>query len=176
MAENLRTATYANGEPIANVTDNTAWMQLITGAWCHYENNTTNDAIYGKLYNWYTTADPRGLCPAGWHVPTDEEWTVLTDYLGGVSVAGGKMNSTTGWDAPNTGASNESGFSGLPGGDRGWGGGGIFGNIGNFGSWWSSTQDGTNYAWNRDLAKNNGNAIRDSYDKQFGFSVRCLRD
>jgi uncharacterized protein (TIGR02145 family) len=173
MAENLRTATYANGEPIANVTD-TTWTQLSTGAWCHYDNNTANDAIYGKLYNWYTTVDPRGLCPAGWHVPTDAEWTVLTDYLGGESVAGGKMKTITGWNAPNTSATNESGFSGLPGGFRSINTG-TFYSVGLSGSWWSSSGS-TALAWYRNLGYNNGNAYRNDNNKRFGLSVRCLRD
>jgi uncharacterized protein (TIGR02145 family) len=175
MAENLRTATYANGEPIANVTDNTAWIQLSTGAWCHYSNNTVTDSIYGKLYNWYTTVDPRGLCPAGWHVPTDAEWTVLTDYLGGESVAGGKMKTITGWNAPNTSATNESGFSGLPGGYRNYDYGN-FSNVGDYGTWWSSTESSTTDAWLRSLGCDYGFAGRISNSKQYGISVRCLRD
>jgi uncharacterized protein (TIGR02145 family) len=175
MAENLRSATYANGEPIANVTDIAAWMQLSSGAWCHYDNNTANDAIYGKLYNWYTTVDPRSLCPAGWHVPTDAEWTVLTEYLGGESVAGGKMKSTTGWDAPNVAATNESGFSGLPGGLR-YGNDGTFNGVGRYGYWLSSSEYSPSSAWNRALVYIAGNASRSVPEKQLGFSVRCLRD
>jgi uncharacterized protein (TIGR02145 family) len=174
MAENLRSATYANGDAIPNVTDNTAWSQLSTGAWCHYDNNTANDAIYGKLYNWYTTVDPRGLCPAGWHVPTDAEWTVLTDYLGGESVAGGKMKTITGWNAPNTSATNESGFSGLPGGLRV--SGGDFGDVGSFGCWWSSSELDAYLAWSRFLTYYDGDAFQDGSYVQSGFSVRCLRD
>jgi uncharacterized protein (TIGR02145 family) len=179
MAENLRSSIYANGEPIANVTDNIAWEQLSTGAWCHYDNNTANDAIYGKLYNWYTTVDPRGLCPVGWHVPTDAEWTVLTDYLGGGSVAGGKMKTITGWNAPDTSATsatNESGFSGLPGGARYYGNGSFFYNVGSFGYWWSSTESSATSAWLRYLSCTSGTAVRDGNNERNGFSVRCLRD
>jgi uncharacterized protein (TIGR02145 family) len=175
MAENLRTANYANGEPIPNVTDNTAWTQLSSGAWCNYNNNVTNDAVYGKLYIFYTTVDPRGLCPAGWHVPSDGEWTVLTDYLGGTSTAGGKLKATTGWNAPNTGATNESGFSGLPGGHRGANGAGFI-NVGITGHWWSSTEASSTDAWLCWLFHENDNAYRNSFGKQNGFSVRCLRD
>jgi uncharacterized protein (TIGR02145 family) len=176
MAENLRSSTYANGDPIANVTD-TTWTQLSTGAWCHYENNTTNDAIYGKLYNWYPTVDPRGLCPAGWHVPTDAEWTVLRDFLGGQSVAGGKMKSTGTqyWSSPNTAATNESGFSGLPGGDRS-GVDGDFGVVGTNGYWWSSSELTATVVWGRRLTYTNGNMNQVGNNKRFGFSVRCLRD
>jgi len=174
MAENLRASTFANGEPNDNVTDYTAWVGLSTGAWSHYENNTVNDAIYGKLYNWYTTVDLRGLCPVGWHVSTDSEWTVLADYLGGVSVAGGKMKSITGWNAPNTLATNESGFSGLPGGTRN--SGGAFTSVGCCGSWWSSSESSTTTAWNRSLVNTNGSAGRSNIVKRNGFSVRCIRD
>jgi uncharacterized protein (TIGR02145 family) len=176
MAENLRSATYANGEPIPNVTDTTAWTQLSSGAWCHYENNTANDAIYGKLYNWYTTVDPRGLCPAGWHVPTDAEWTVLMDFLGGESVAGGKMKSTTGWNAPNTGATNESGFSGLPGGSRAASNDDGYDPVGYYGSWWRSSESSATFAWFCFLDLYCGCASRFSNDKRNGYSVRCLRD
>jgi uncharacterized protein (TIGR02145 family) len=174
MAENLRTATYANGEPIANVTDFAAWAQLSSGAWCHIENNTANDAIYGKLYNWYTAVDPRSLCPSGWHVPSDAECTVLTDYLGGQAVAGGKMKSITGWTGNNIGSTNESGFSGLPGGYRS--SNGTFYDVGDGGYWWSSSESSTTSAWNRALRYNHGNALRSGSNKQDGFSVRCIKD
>ncbi len=177
MAENLRSATYDNGDPIPNVTDTTAWTQLSTGAWCHNDNNTANDAIYGKLYNWYTTVDPRGLCPAGWHVPTDAEWAVLRDFLGGQSVAGGKMKSTGTqyWSSPNTAATNESGFSGLPGGDRN-GSDGDFGFVGTNGYWWSSSEFSATVVLGRRLTYTNGTANQVGYFKPDGFSVRCLRD
>ncbi len=175
MAENLRTATYANGEPIVNVTVNNTWSQLTSGAWCHYENNTASDAIYGKLYNWYTTVDPRGLCPSGWHVPTDAEWTVLQTYLGGNIVAGGKLKATTGWNAPNGEATNESGFSGLSGGLRSYDNG-AFSAVGGNGCWWSSTESSSTSAWSRLLNYNAGNASRYGTNKRYGLSVRCLRD
>ena len=177
MAENLRTTTYANGELIPNVTDGTQWSNLTTGAWAHYNNNNQYENSYGKLYNWYTVADPRNVCPTGWHVPTDAEYTLLTDYLGGGSVAGGKMKSTGTqyWSSPNSGATNESGFSGLPGGFRD-GFSGSFSYIGKNGYWWSSTEGSTNGAWNRNLIYYDGDVNRYSTDKGFGFSVRCLRD
>ena len=175
MAENLRTATYSNGEPIPNITDNTAWTQLSSGAWCNYNHDLANDSLYSKLYNWYTTVDPRGLCPTGWHVPTDAEWTVLADYLGGVSVAGGKMKSITGWNGQNMGGTNESGFSGLPGGYRA-NNSGFFYNVGYYGYWWSSSEFSSTVAWRRALNYNDGSAGRYNLYKQNGFSVRCLRD
>ena len=95
MQENLNTATYMNGDPIPNITNSGTWAGLSTGARCYYNNDSTNySPAYGALYNWYTVTDLRGLCPAGWHVPTDAEWTTLTSYLGGESVAGGKMKET----------------------------------------------------------------------------------
>jgi uncharacterized protein (TIGR02145 family) len=176
MAENLRTTSYANGDPIPNVSDDTQWQNLTTGAWAHYNNENQYENPYGKLYNWYTVADPRNVCPTGWHVPTDAEYTLLTDYLGGLPVAGGKMKSTGTqyWLSPNTDATNESGFSGLPGGGRSLNG--TFSGIGNLGSWWSSTEYGTLGAWLRYLGYNYGSVSRGSNYKDGGFSVRCLRD
>ena len=176
MAENLRTTTYANGDPIPNITDDTQWENLTTGAWSHYNNDSQYENPYGKLYNWYTVADPRNVCPTGWHVPTDAEWTTLTDYLGGESVAGGKMKSTGTqyWESPNTDATNESGFSGLPGGLRNLSG--TFYGIGGNGYWWSSTENGTDNAWDYNLTYYSGSVYRNGNYKENGFSVRCLRD
>jgi uncharacterized protein (TIGR02145 family) len=187
MAENLRTTTYANGDPIPNVTDNTAWNQLTTGAWAHYDNNASYENPYGKLYNWYAVSDPRNVCPTNWHVPTDAEWNTLVGYLdptydpnaiGSQSVtAGGKMKSTGTqyWIAPNTGATNESGFSGLPGGSRA-SDSGAFGNLGFLGWWWSASESGAETAWTRDLGLNSAGLVRFNNPKRDGFSVRCLRD
>ncbi|MFN5215052.1 MAG: fibrobacter succinogenes major paralogous domain-containing protein, partial [Bacteroidota bacterium] len=173
MAENLKTTIYRNGDAIANVTD-INWLNLTTGAWCFYVNNSQYDCPYGKLYNWYAVVDSRNLCPTGWHVPTDAEWTTLTSFLGGETVAGGKMKSTTGWNAPNTAATNESGFSGLPGGRR-YNTNGYF-LVGYNGLWWSSSESSTTSAWLRDLYYASGTAYRYGSNKQDGFSVRCLRD
>ena len=121
MDKNLDVATYRNGDLIPYVTDPTTWAALTTGAWCYYNNDPSNNGSYGKLYNWYAVNDPRGLAPVGWHVPTDIEFTTLTTALGGASVAGGKMKvtgTTTTWNSPNTGATNTSGWAGLPGGFR----------------------------------------------------------
>jgi len=175
MAENLRTATYANGDPIPNIIDNLAWEQLNTPAWCNYNNSSANDTIYGKLYNCYTVSDSRNVCPAGWHVPKDAEWTILTDFLGGESVAGHKMRTTTGWEEQNRSPTNESGFSGLPGGFRSYRYG-AFDNVGYTGYWWESSEHVTNYAMARSLHHSVSYEYRDLYSKQTGFSVRCLRD
>lgn len=120
MDKNLDVTTYRNGDPIPYVTDPTVWAGLTTGAWCYYNNDPSNNATYGKLYNWYAVNDGRGLAPVGWHVPTDLEFTTLTTALGGASVAGGKMKvtGTKTWLSPNTGATNTSGWAGLPGGGR----------------------------------------------------------
>ena len=175
MAENLRTTTYANGDPIPNVTDNTQWENLTTGAWSHYNNVSQYENPYGKLYNWYTVADSRNVCPTGWHVPTDAEYTLLTDYLGGGSVAGGKMKSTAYFASPNTDATNESGFSGLPGGKR-YALTGTFTFFGTGGYLWSSTQSSTSTAWFLTLYNDYGFVTRNAEIKNDGYSVRCLRD
>jgi len=189
---NLDVTTYRDGTPIPQVTDPTQWASLTTGAWCYYENNTANVTTYGKLYNWYAVAGIHDtdsstpnkiLAPTGWHIPSDSEWTTLTTFLGGESVAGGKMKSTgtiqagTGlWNDPNTAATNASGFSGLPGGSRNYGSDGVFNFIGLIGYWWSSSESGTTGAWNRDLNFSNGSAYRSINPKNNGYSVRCLRD
>ena len=133
MQQNLEVVTYRDGTVIPQVTDATAWAGLTTGAWCYYGNDPSSG--YGKLYNWYAVNDPRGLAPQGWHIPTDAEWTTLSTLLGGTSVAGGKMKTTgiTRWNSPNTSATNESGFAGLPGGYRN--GSGTFYSVGAFGYW-----------------------------------------
>ena len=176
MAENLRTTTYANGNPIPNVTDSMQWSSLTTGAWTHYNNDNQYENPYGKLYNWYTVADTRNVCPTGWHVPTDAEYTLLTDYLGGEPVAGGKMREagTSHWASPNTGATNSSGFTGLPGGKLN--GEFRFLDIGAFGYWWSSSSNISYYAWSRVLAFLWGDAFSFDYTKQEGLSVRCMRE
>ncbi len=180
MAENLKTAKYNDGTVIPNITDNAQWSGLTTGAWCYYDNNVANNAKYGKLYNWYavskTTNGNKNVCPTGWHVPTDAEWNVLTDYLGGVDVVGGKMKEAgaINWKSPNTDATNTSLFTGLPGGYRG--SSGNYNGIGYGGNWWSSTEYNTNDAWGRNLYYGNGYASRNYSDKRNGLSVRCLRD
>ena len=129
---------------------------------------------YGYLYNWYAVVDSRNVCPVDWHVPSDTEWTVLTDYLGGTPGVGKKMKEAglVHWNSPNTGATNESGFSGLPGGFRN----GPFYNLGNLGFWWSATDSSTYLAPGRYLTFNNSLVSRNYYIKESGFSVRCVRD
>jgi uncharacterized protein (TIGR02145 family) len=176
MQNNLNVTTYRNGESILEVTNASAWGALTTGAYCSYGYNPANDAVYGKLYNWYAVNDPRGLAPTGYHVPTDAEWTTLTTCLGGESVAGGAMKETgtAHWYSPNQDATNSSGFTGLSGGFRT--GEGAFNGIPYSGFWWSSSESGSTYAWYRNLNYYDGSAYRSSNFKIYGFSVRCLRD
>jgi uncharacterized protein (TIGR02145 family) len=178
MAENLRTTTYANGDPIPNVTDGSQWIGLSTGAWAHYQNNAIYENPYGKLYNWYAVADPRNVCPTGWHVPTDAEWTVLSDYLGGEDVAGGKMKSTGTqyWNLPNTGATNESGFSGLPGGYRDYQDNGAFYNLSFSGFWWAALEFDLDLASRKSLTEGTSLMGSGGFPKKIGISVRCLRN
>jgi uncharacterized protein (TIGR02145 family) len=177
MAENLKTTRYRDGSAITTGLSNNAWELTIAGAYAIYENNAANNTTYGKLYNWYAVADSRNLCPAGWHVPSDGEWTTLENFLGGSTVAGGKMKTTTGWNDYNGQygkGTNESGFSGLPGGGRY--GNGTYDAIGNFGNWWSSTEYSSANAGGRYLFYYYGFSYRLNFLKREGFSVRCLRD
>ncbi len=176
MRQNLDVAYYRNGDPIPYVSDPTAWAALTTGAWCYYNNDPANGAIYGKLYNWYAVNDSRGLAPTGWHIPTDAEWTTLTTTLGGETVAGGKMKSVgiTRWNTPNTGADNSTGFSALPGGIRAFNG--QFGNIGTVGIFWSSSSANSSDAWYRGVVYNVTDFVTYLDWKTTAFSVRCVRD
>jgi uncharacterized protein (TIGR02145 family) len=177
MEKNLDVLTYRNGDVIPQVTDATVWAGLTTGAWCYYGNNADNGAIYGKLYNWYAVNDPRGLAPQGWHIPTDDEWTTLGTLLGGDQIAGGKVKATgtTLWLLPDLNTTNESGFSGLPGGQRD--GSGVFNYVGTNGLWWSATElPNSPFVWVRNLDRGNGILDRRGNEKNYGFSVRCIRD
>jgi uncharacterized protein (TIGR02145 family) len=174
FAENLRTTTYLNGEAIPQNLSNGDWsITFEEGAMAFYtETTSVNGPAYGGLYSWLVVDDDRGLCPSGWHVPTDVEWTVMIDLLGGVSVAGGQMKATYGWYYGGNGA-NSSGFSGLPGGHRDC--------VGNFfyagggGNWWSSSSIGYD-AHYRSLDFEYENVGRGYYCKRGGLSVRCVRD
>jgi uncharacterized protein (TIGR02145 family) len=174
MAENLRSAMYQNGDTIPHVTSSSFWDPLTTPAWCNYDNQAENDSIYGKLYTWYAVSDPRNICPTGWHVPTEVEWSILSGYLG--INANYKMKSITGWPNPEPNATNESGFSALPGGQRP----SNFVNIGSEGNWWTNTENGANYANYRviysNLINTNGFLTAGAATKRIGFSVRCVKD
>jgi uncharacterized protein (TIGR02145 family) len=182
MSGNLNIEVFRNGDSIAEARSRTEWQRAFIEhkpVWCYYGNDSANGEKYGKLYNWYAVNDPRGLAPAGWHVPSDADWTRLTDYLGGAETAGYKMKSDSGWKELGNG-NNQSGFSGLPGGasaDDGY-----LGSIGYLGVWWSATADtsyyydNTAYAWYRYLYYAKDNLVRYSHSKGNGFSVRCIRD
>jgi uncharacterized protein (TIGR02145 family) len=179
---NLKVSKYRNGDNIATGLSNSVWQNTTAGAYAIYDNNPVNDGLYGKLYNHYAVMDTRGLCPTGWHVPTDGEWTTLVTFLGGLSgVAGGALKSTTtqptpgGWNSPNSDATNSSGFTAGPGGLRN--ASGDFNYVGSSGFWWSSSLSGPS-AWNRYLVYYGGAIYRSSFNyfRTHGFSVRCLRD
>ena len=178
---NLNVETYSDNTPIPEVTDPTEWSNLTTGAWCYYANESINGPVYGKLYNWYAVNDPRGLAPAGYHVPSQAEWDTLVSYLGGELVAGGKMKATgtvqanTGlWWNPNEMATNESGFTCLAGGLRD--NNGIFSSAPTFfGFYWTSSESdglaGYNY-----LGYDRGTVEGAYLNKKIGFSVRLIKD
>jgi uncharacterized protein (TIGR02145 family) len=174
--KNLDVSKYRNGDEIPHVQDALSWSKLTSGAWCYYENSDANGSTYGKLYNLYAVLDPRGLAPAGFHIPSDKDWTILTDYLGGKDEAGVKMKEagTAHWPMPNTGATNSSGFTGLPGGYRD--DNGVFVSMGVNGFWWSSTEGFTYFAWNRYPDTLYGLVGRDFGYKSYGMSIRCLAD
>ena len=179
MAENLNVSQFRNGDIIPEVKTNEEWKEAGINkqpAWCYYDNNPENGKIYGKLYNWHAVNDIRGLAPEGWHIPTDDELTTLINYLGGENVAGGKLKEigTTHWQSPNTGATNESGFSALRGGYRYFNG--SFYYIGYYGNWWSSSELSAADAWYRFLFYYYSNVFRYYYSKEYGFSVRCVKN
>jgi uncharacterized protein (TIGR02145 family) len=195
MAENLKTTKLNDGTDIPNVTDDSEWSALTSSALCWYDNNeSTNKNTYGALYNWYAASSGK-LCPQGWHVPTDQEWTSLENYLAanGYNYDGstGSNNyaialaSVNGWTpAQETGAvgntdfpekRNSTGFNGLPGGVRD-ANQHIFGSIGNYGMWWTSTENNSTEAWDRGLSSGYSSLGRANVLKVHGFSVRCLKD
>lgn len=175
MKKNLTISRYRNGDRIPQVKDGAEWAALTTGAWCWYNNDSAKGTVYGKLYNWYAVNDPRGLAPAGWHIPNNEEWTILTTFLGGTTIAGAKMKETgtTHWLPPNP-ATNRSGFTALPGGYRVYSG--EFTDIGVFGFWWSATEDYGYYGGVYQLFYDNRHFLHYSGTKQNGYSVRFIKD
>jgi uncharacterized protein (TIGR02145 family) len=200
MAENLKVTHYANGTSIPLIENAMAWEMLVytDRAYCWYDNSTTNRDQYGGLYNWpaamngaySSNANPsgvQGVCPDGWHIPSDEEWIELELYLGMSRTEadgtgwrgtdeGGKLKEagTAHWASNNSGATNESGFTALPGGSRNLSG--SFSNIGNYGNWWSSSESTATYARGRYLYFDHAGVYRNIFSKRSGFSVRCVRD
>jgi uncharacterized protein (TIGR02145 family) len=177
FAENLRSTNYNDDAVIPSGLDDATWSSTTDGAVTVFDeggaNAATNLATYGRLYNWHAVNTGK-LCPSGWHVPADSEWTTLTDELGGTSVAGNEMKSSAS-DTPSWNGTNNSGFSALPGGNRNYYNG-SFSDGGNFGYWWSSSPYGSYSAWVRYLDSGNGSVYRSSSTHRNGFSVRCVRD
>jgi len=176
MIENLKVTKYRNGDQIPVNTDYTKWDSLKTGA--RVTNTFINGYVntYGWFYNWYAVSDQRNICPDGWHIPSDAELTILSTYLGGNEISGGKLKETgtSHWQSPNTGATNESGFTALPGAfylaGPGWT------DPGNFGMWWTATEYNSAESWNWNLSNNSSSLSLVSNKKAAGFSVRCLKD
>ena len=183
FAENLRSEHYANGDAISGNLSDGDWSSTLSGAQSIYgeglspvsgsSDEVANLATYGRLYNWYAVDDLRGLCPSGWHVPTDDEWTVLIDELGGSSGAGAALKSSPS-DSPSWDGTNTSGFSALPGGWRG-DSDAYFLFEGYSSNWWSASPSGESFAWLRKLNSDDDNVSRNNYGQRYGFSVRCLR-
>jgi len=187
MVENLRYLPSVVGPSTGSQTTPYYYVHGYNGTSVTEAKATTNYTTYGVLYNWTasmagsagSTANPsgiQGVCPTGWHLPSDAEWTQLTAFLGGESVAGGKLKEigTSHWNSPNTGATNETGFTALPGGVRG--SGGPFYDIGAYGYWWSTTEGSTSNAYYRYVVYDNSDVYKNYLSKELGFSVRCLRD
>ena len=174
MSENLNVDKFRNGDPIPEAKTDEEWKKAGENgepAWCYYDNDPANGEKYGKLYNWFAVNDSRGLAPVGYHIPSDAEWEKLEDFLG--LDEGTKMKSTSGWAEIRNGT-NESGFSGLPGGSRSPDG--PFNYVGKYGYWWSSTANSTHFAEYRYLYYAKGKFYENWNVKRLGFSVRCLRD
>jgi uncharacterized protein (TIGR02145 family) len=179
MLNNLDIATYRDGTPIPQVTDDNTWRTLTTGAWCYYANSTSNGTTYGKLYNWFALNDSRGLAPVGWHIPSEAEWITLVNCLGGNEIAGGRLKETgtANWLSPNTLATNSSGFTGLPGGLRFSVSEGFqFTDIGQLGYWWTSTLSDPGHAFTHGLSYSNESVPSFDLNLAAGLSVRCVRD
>lgn len=176
MTKNLDVTVYRNGDPIPQVTDPVQWKNLTTGAWTYVNGDPSTNATYGKMYNWYAVNDPRGLAPAGWHIPSNGEYATLANCVGGIYAAGGPLKTmgTSDWMSPNTGASNSSGFSALPGGMRT--NQGIYINFGTIGSLWTSTQAAANTGLAYNIFYSSVNTSFTADDKIAGLPVRLVKD
>jgi len=180
MAENLKTTKYRNGEPIPCVSGSPIWDDIISGAYCDYDNDTNSSKTYGRLYNWYAVVDKRNIAPPGWHVPTAEEWKELTTYLGGDSIAGRMLKEKGAahwkgalpWHITDTSTTNETGFTALPGG---WGGS-SFCYKGIDGNWWSSSEGGEGQALLMTMTYDRSYARGGASQRCNAFSVRCVMD
>ena len=175
MVENLKTTTYRNGDPIPYLTDPTDWENSTSGAYCECDDDPSNTSDYGYLYNWYVISDARGIAPEGWHIPSEAEWATMVDFLGGEAIAGDKLkeSGTDHWIV-NTDASNESGFTGLPGGYRS--SIGTYYDFGEFGLWWTSTNSSVTSSYYYSLSAYNSAVNYDSHPNIDGSSIRCVKD
>jgi uncharacterized protein (TIGR02145 family) len=176
MLRNLNVDHLRNGIEIPEVQESDQWLNQKLGAWCYFDNNPEYGPIYGKLYNWYAVYDPRGLAPKGWHIASEAEWATLLKYLGGEDIAAIKLKEkgTDHWPVPNSDATNESGFTALPGGGRL--DDGLFSEISETGYWWTSKMYDASRAWVRNVLSYTNLILTDYYDKVDGFSVRCVKD
>jgi uncharacterized protein (TIGR02145 family) len=176
MAENLRTTKFANGADIPKAENNLVWSNTATANYADYQNNIDLSAVYGRLYNFFSTLDERNVCPAGWHVPTNIEWTKFTNEIGGLGVAGSVLKSTGTefWSAPNTGATNTIGFNALPNGCRY--DGGNYNNLGTYAFYWTATELDTTFSWYRALKYDVPTAFRNFTKKQNGYAIRCVKN
>ncbi|MCD4735601.1 MAG: hypothetical protein K8R53_06125 [Bacteroidales bacterium] len=192
MAEDLKTTTYKNGTPIPNVTDNNAWANLTTGAYVWFDNNIDWKEYYGAIYNWYAGIDPNGICPEGWHMPDDNEWSSLISFIGGwVSPHGNELKSCRQVNSPLGGGCNTNehprwntynsnygtddyGFSGLPAGFRYWDG--TFSGVGDYATWWTGTEQTSGNGYYRSLSASDAFITEGGINKTGGMTVRCLKD
>ncbi len=178
MTKNLKTRRYRNGDKIKTTTPATLDMsdEVTPKYQWAFNADEINVDTYGRLYTWYAITDPRGVCPLGWHVPTDEDWSILISYLEGKLNKGGSLKEagTTHWAPPNTGATNATDFSALPGGYRFYYG--RFSDIGFSGFWWSSSESSESNAYGRGIVNNNSQVPRLNFSKRDGLSVRCIKD
>ena len=175
IAINLNVSVYANGDIIPQVTDPTEWANLTTGAWCWYNNDPTNESIYGKLYNWHAVVDPRGIAPDGYHVATSTEWSTISSYLTSVGLNGGALKSLDVWSSPNTGATNSTGFGAIPGGFRSFVAGG-FTALNLAARFWTTENVDTNNGRSYALNYNSSTLSTSAVSKKYGYSVRCIKD
>jgi uncharacterized protein (TIGR02145 family) len=174
MRKNLRTEKFRNGQNIELVEGDSAWLRASLGAFAYYNNNELNVEDYGVLYNQFAATDPRGLCPTGWRVSTDADWSELESVLKDADRSGGLLKDSLMWDSLNVGAGNFMGFGAMPGGYRL--SSGEYGGLGFQGYWWTSSNSGSGRGWNRQLHNASPDLFRNSKFLTLGMSVRCIKE